>query len=1378
MEAGDYKINVTKTDYVDLVNYPIKVKAGEDTEVNVQIGKQQPLLRITDSNGDDIDSLNFGSGSAVTANFNFFNAGTAVLTWSIVESSEWITDVSKTEGSLQPGMTQEITITIDRDLLDGGNNVAKLYFNSNDGNGNKEFTVTATGVYRMLPTLNTLAATDVTTQSATLNGEILTNGTPEYTERGFVYSESSMPTLETTISKITASITEDSLYSSGISDLSIGHTYYVRAYAINAVGTAYSTNEINFTTVTSLPTLSTQAATNVNIGAGTATFNGTILTVGIPAYTERGFVYGTTANPTLENTKVVASGTGTGAFNANVTGLTAGSTYHVRAYATNSTGTAYGEDVSFDFSATLPTLSTQAATNVNIGAGTATFNGTILTVGIPAYTERGFVYATTANPTLADSKVISTGTGEGTFNANVTSLTAGSTYHVRAYATNSTGTAYGEEVSFYFSTTLPTVSTQAVSNRNIAAGTATFSGTILTVGIPAYTERGFVYGTTANPTLADSKVISTGTGEGVFNANVTSLTEGNTYYVRAYATNSTGTAYGNQVSLDFNAVMPTVTTQPVTDRNIAAGTATFNGTILTAGDPAYTERGFVYDTTSNPTLENTKVVASGTGEGTFNANVTGLTEGNVYYVRAYATNSKGTRYGEPVGLYFNAVMPTVTTQPVTNINIAAGAATFNGTIESVGDPAYTERGFVYGTSHNPTTDSTKITVSGNTEGTFSANATGIAGGATYYVRAYATNSKGTVYGNEVSVVFNAVMPEVSTQPVTNINISAGTATFNGTILTAGAPAYTERGFVYGTSHNPTVDSTKITVSGSTAGAFSANATGIAEGATYYVRAYATNSEGTVYGGEVSVDFNATLPTVMTRSVSDKNVAAGTATFNGTLVSVGDLPITERGFVYGTSHNPTTDSTKITVSGSTEGTFSANATGISEGATYYVRAYATNSKGTVYGDEVSVDFNAVMPTLSTQAVTNKNVAAGTATFNGTILTLGDLAYTERGFVYATTVNPTLNNTKIVVSGTGTGTFNANVTSLTKGNNYYVRAYATNSKGTVYGGEVSVEFNVVMPTVSTQAVTDRNVAAGTATFNGTILTLGDLAYTERGFVYATTTNPTLDDTEIVVSGTDTVAFNANATGLTEGNTYYVRAYATNSKGTVYGNQVSFDFSNCVDFTDSRDGQIYPIVRIGTQCWMSKNMNVGTRVAGSNYTTHQTAGIQKICYLDDESNCTTYGGLYSWDETVNGENSGSIKYVSGSSTVIQGICPDGWHVPSDAEFKTLEMELGMTESQADGEYDRGTDEGRELKSTNLWEYYSSFVSGTNTSGWDGRPGGYRSQSGGTFNTVGTNGSWWSSSVNYSAAWIRSLSFGTAKVNRFYNQKSYGYSVRCLLN
>jgi uncharacterized protein (TIGR02145 family) len=204
------------------------------------------------------------------------------------------------------------------------------------------------------------------------------------------------------------------------------------------------------------------------------------------------------------------------------------------------------------------------------------------------------------------------------------------------------------------------------------------------------------------------------------------------------------------------------------------------------------------------------------------------------------------------------------------------------------------------------------------------------------------------------------------------------------------------------------------------------------------------------------------------------------------------------------------------------------------------------------------------------------------------------------------------------------------------------------------------------------------------------------------------------------------------------------------------------------------------------MTKDMNIGTRVDGSDYSTHQRAGIQKICYSNNESNCDIYGGLYSWAEAVNGEQtaSGEIntatdvnkKCAVDGSGHTQGICPDGWHVPSDEDFKTLETTLGMAGDQLNLGNDswRGTDQGTKLKSTDLW----TSGAGTNSSGWNGRPGGWRYYSGGKFSYVGQMGFWWYSEGSSSYAWRRHLINSRATVNRYVGDKSYGFSVRCLLN
>ena len=1157
LDPGKYTLIITKTGYVDGVSGTIEVKPGQQAKGDVQIEQIPPALKVVDENNEDLLELHFGDAEAdVARSFNIYNDGAEKLSWEIVKTAIWIDSISKTTGDLFPNAKQAVVVTIDRNKLEEGENKTTLQITSS--NGSKSLTILATNNRKAI-VLNTLECTDVKGTTAVFNAEMLNEGNPKYTERGFVYSTQQQPTVENTIIKLTAPVNNELHFSVQAVDLAANTTYYVRAYAINALGTVYSTNQVSFMVQTSAPSVTTHAFTSLNIEAGTAIFNGEVVNVGDPAYTERGFVYGTVPNPTIDDTKKVVSGTGTGSFSANITGLKEGNTYYVRAYAQNVKGVAYGKDVVINCVATMPEVTTNEVTNISIKNGTATFVGDVKSYGDLSCEERGFVYALTNTPTIDDTKLTVSGAELGVYRKNVSGLEEGKTYYVRAYVTNKKGTVYGNEVSCNLTANMPVVKTLAVTNKDIANGVATFNGTVVSLGDLGYTEKGFAYGIAHNPTIDNNKITSSGEGIGDFFATASELVEGKTYYIRAYVTNSKGTVYGEEVEMDYTAGMPEVKTLEVTNKNIGAGTATFKGSILSLGDLGYAERGFVYATVHNPTIGDSKIKAEGSGTGEFSATATQLKEGKVYYIRAYATNSKGTVYGGEIEMDYTAVMPVVKTVSIVSKNIAEGVATFKGNVVSLGDLAYIERGFVYSTANTPTIDNNKITASGTGTGTFTATASQLQEGKTYYIRAFVTNKKGTVYGEELTMDYTAGMPEVKTLEVTNKNIGAGTATFKGSILSLGDLGYTERGFAYATVHNPTIGDSKIKAEGSGIGEFSATATQLEEGKVYYIRAYATNSKSTVYGEEIEMDYTAVMPVVQTVSVVNKNIAEGVATFKGNVVSLGDLACLERGFVYSTTNTPTIDNNKVTASGTGTGTFTATASQLQEGKTYYIRAFVTNKKGTVYGEELTMDYTAGMPEVKTLEVTNKNIGAGTATFNGSILSLGDLGYTERGFAYATVHNPTIGDNKIKASGSGTGEFSATATQLEEGNVYYIRAYATNSKGTIYGEEVSVDFNGVMPVVSTQAVTGKIIAQGVATLNGTIESKGDPAYTQRGFVYGVAHNPTKDDATVVnVSGTNTGAYTYNLNNLEMGSVYYVRAFATSSKGSVYGSEVTLDFN----------------------------------------------------------------------------------------------------------------------------------------------------------------------------------------------------------------------------
>ena len=186
------------------------------------------------------------------------------------------------------------------------------------------------------------------------------------------------------------------------------------------------------------------------------------------------------------------------------------------------------------------------------------------------------------------------------------------------------------------------------------------------------------------------------------------------------------------------------------------------------------------------------------------------------------------------------------------------------------------------------------------------------------------------------------------------------------------------------------------------------------------------------------------------------------------------------------------------------------------------------------------------------------------------------------------------------------------------------------------------------------------------------------------------------------------------------------------------------------------------------MAENLNIGTMINGSNNQS-QNGTIEKYCYNDDANNCVTYGGLYQWDEMM--------QY---GTTGAQGICPTGWHLPTDAEWKTMEMYLGMSQAQADASGWRGTDEGSKLAGNEpLWAN-GNLDQNVNfgTSGFTGLPGDYR-DSDGSFGVLGSYGYWWSG-TEYSStgAWRRLLYCDSDQVYRDSYVKTGGFSVRCLKN
>jgi uncharacterized protein (TIGR02145 family) len=336
---------------------------------------------------------------------------------------------------------------------------------------------------------------------------------------------------------------------------------------------------------------------------------------------------------------------------------------------------------------------------------------------------------------------------------------------------------------------------------------------------------------------------------------------------------------------------------------------------------------------------------------------------------------------------------------------------------------------------------------------------------------------------------------------------------------------------------------------------------------------------------------------------------------------------------------------------------------------------------------------------------------------------------------------------------------------------------------------------LPVVITDTVSD--IADFTATCGGTVTDDGGDSTVTRGVCWSTAPNPIIDNIH-TLDGHGMGSFTSSLTGLPSGLTIYVRAYVTNHEGTAYGNEVTFtipinpdgDSKSCPNtptLTDV-DSNIYNTVQFGEQCWMRENLRT-TRYADGTPIEHGSNASPNTPYwyypMDDAANKPNYGLLYNWPAVVRGVM-GSAANPSG----VQGICPDGWHVPSDAEWTQLTDYVSThSEYVCGGNY---INIAKAMVSTVGWDLSSAAVpclagndspATNNATGFGALPAGYGDNeytNEFTFGGLGYYTTFWTSTiaeVSYDPVYYRTFHFNHAEILRNYDYE-YGSakSVRCI--
>jgi len=689
-------------------------------------------------------------------------------------------------------------------------------------------------------------------------------------------------------------------------------------------------------------------------------------------------------------------------------------------------------------------------------------------------------------------------------------------------------------------------------------------------------------------------------------------------------------------------------------------------------------------------------------------------------------------------------IPILTTNAATEITTTSAVS--GGVITNDGGAPVISKGTCWNTSDDPTIDNNKTIETGESN-SFTSNLTGLSPKTLYYVRAYATNSAGTGYGESISFTTLGDTPASVATNATNIAIDS--AILNGSVNPNSLS--TTVSFEWGTTtdYGNSVAANQSPVTGDTSINVSVKLTDLSPGTTYHFRIKAENSLGITYSSDMTFSTLGDVPAVTTMDIT--NLHTHTASLNGS-VNPNYLSTSVK-FEWGTttSYDSTTTVQQSPLTGNSDVNVNIDLSGLSPGTTYHYRIVATNELGTTYGNDMTFKTLGDVPAVTILDITNLQTHA--ATLNCSVNP--NYLSTSVTFEWGTTTS--YDNTTAAPQSLLTGNSDVSVyidlSGLSPGTTYHYRIVATNELGTTNSEDITFKTLGQVPFIVPHTpIVKIDSAILYSSVNPNYLSTEVIFEWGLTNIYGNTISPT--DSPFI--GSSLVNTCTVLSGLSAETTYHFRIKATNELGTTYSEDSTFSTYSLVD----ADNNYYHSVVIGTQTWMNENLKttrftngdlIGTTTPSTFDITNESAPKYQWSPNGNDDNKIIYGKLYTWF-TVNDNRQ---------------ICPSGWHVPSNTEWTTLVDFIG---GESNG--------GSKLKETGILHWESPNADATDEYRFTALPAGYRTCYG-LFTGFKTSAYFWTSTEkDITEAFLRSTWSEISSMSDGSIGKCYGFSLRCIKN